>query len=199
MGSECFRATTLSSSLVDGNRQYLDLSTSWLPPASHLHHDCLANRTRVMATPVPLASECRGESGRGHSKHETHARILMTGGAKWDWLAVHARMTAVIDHASTWTHRQPAEAWGGEAVSQHERQGGFAFSSLPLSRPPYSPTMRSSLAILVFCAQSLLVSAHRDWWQINLPKCWSNCFSKTEDGCTSSACKSRRYKPYAFL
>jgi len=51
--------------------------------------------------------------------------------------------------------------------------------------------MRSSFALLALSAS--LTVAHRDFWQINLPKCWQNCFSKTEDGCASSGCESRQH------
>ncbi|KAF2833492.1 hypothetical protein CC86DRAFT_461844 [Ophiobolus disseminans] len=50
--------------------------------------------------------------------------------------------------------------------------------------------MRSSLALLAFFAHlfALRVVAHKDYWQINLQKCWRDCFGKTEDGCSSSSC-----------
>lgn len=51
--------------------------------------------------------------------------------------------------------------------------------------------MRSTTALLVLLAHLFaLTAAHRDWWLKSLPTCWQSCFADTEDGCSSSSCKT---------
>lgn len=86
-----------------------------------------------------------------------------------------------------------AETWPGAVSCPQPRSSCRSLNcrSRDLLVRSQSSTMRSTTALLVLLANLFaLTTAHRDWWLKGLPKCWQSCFADTEDGCSSSSCKT---------